>query len=174
MRYLLLFFSVLVFSGCAIKSDFPSTPEITFIGFSKQNIKANEDSFQVYFKFKDLEGDLGGPADTNLSAYDCDRFDVKDETANSCYKKKAWNLFITEYRNDSLNIKPLIIKNPTLAFIEPKNQEPLSGTISVNLVNLTCVPIEKALDTIRFKIRIKDQAGNLSNTIETTPVYLYQ
>lgn len=174
MKYLLLFSIPIFLLSCAIKSDFPTVPEIEFIGFSKTKIKANEDSFQVYFKFKDLEGDIGGPIDTNIAAYDCDRFDVNDNTANSCYKKKAWNLFITEYRNDSINIKPLIIKNPTLAYVEPSIQEPLSGTISVNLVNLTSVPIEKISDTIHFKIRIKDQAGHLSNIIETPNVYLFK
>lgn len=160
--------------GCAIKSDFPSTPEIEFVGFSKTNIKANEDSFQVYFKFKDLEGDIGWPADTNTAAYECNRFDIIDTGVNSCFKKASWNLFITEYHNDTQNIKPFIIKNPTLPYIDKLNQEPLSGTISVNLVNLTTVPIEKTLDTVWFKIRIKDQAGNISNMIQTSPVYLYK
>lgn len=122
----------------------------------------------IFFKFEDAEGDLGGDTVEGVKD-DCDYFDADDLTANSCYKNRNWNLFVTDTRNRD-GFKPFIVSIPRLPNVT--QQEPLSGIINVNIFGASCKPLEKERDTVIYSVQIKDQAGNLSNKIFTEPIYI--
>ncbi|MBK7959046.1 MAG: hypothetical protein IPK03_13690 [Bacteroidetes bacterium] len=137
---------------------------------SKNVIKNADNSFSIFFKFEDAEGDLGGDTVVGVSN-DCDYFDTEDMTATSCYKKINWNLFVIDTRNRD-GFKPFIVSIPRLAPVPVNEQEPLSGMINVDMFNAACKPLEKERDTVIYSIQIKDQAGNFSNKIFTEPIYI--
>lgn len=170
MRNLFFLFSLSILHGCKLDSNFPTVPKIEYSHVSKNVIKNAENSFTIYFKFEDAEGDLGGDSVKGVTN-DCDYFDTEDLTANSCFKKINWNLFVVDTRNRD-GFKPFIVSIPRLVPVPESEQEPLSGVISVIMSNAACKPLEKERDTVIYSIQIKDQAGNFSNKIYTEPIYI--
>lgn len=170
MRVLIFLVLVVLQWGCKLSSFFPTVPKIEYVGVSKSQVENLKDSLTLFFRFEDAEGDLGGANSPNT---DCDLTDVLDTSANSCYKNVNWNLFVVDTRNQD-GFKPFMVPIPTLALIPKNEQEPLSGIISVQIFAPGCKPLEKVRDTVVYSIQIKDQAGNMSNKIQTAPIIIYK
>lgn len=168
LKYLLVLFSLIVVVSCIKPEPLPEEPSIEFMQFEKMlNEAASSDTLLVYsrgvltFSFVDGDGDLG-----------------YDSTASDFVNP---NLLINYYeiRNGD-TVKTLLL------FYDIVNQQYDTTTFNGTLPNLTPyygapTAIEGEIsdtlfiddpsseyDTILFKVRVIDRAGNISNEI-TTP-----
>lgn len=140
---LIVFALSALFAACTNPPDFSEVPEIEFISINKTLIHEQSDSVNLIFSFKDGDGDLGvNQSDTST------------------------NTFITDLRSG---------KNPftytyRLPYISSKGSiKAISGQISINIPGVTCVP-GKTIDTVLYRIQIKDRAGHYSNIIESEKI----
>ena len=141
--------------SCTKPPDYPVVPEIGFKGFTKNFMDQgflNEDSLMVTISFTDGDGDLGD--------------------------HDSLNLFITDKRTGFLQDQFRIPFIP-----EQGASNGISGEISFALYNTCCIFSDKSippctpntqepLDTLIYSIYIKDRSNNLSNVIETEPIFL--
>lgn len=141
--------------NCANPPDYPDAPVIEFKAMSKnrmfQNSKPEADSISLTFTFTDGDGDLG--SDDSVS------------------------VFITDGR-DGFPKPPYKIP-----YIDEQGAgNGISGEITIRL-NTTCCTFSNGfppcsvvpavpLDTLTYKVYIRDRAGHLSNTIETPLIFL--
>lgn len=144
----------LSFTGCVIAPDFSDVPEITFISFSKSQIKQgdlNNDSVFVTIEFTDGNGDIG--AESNESTI---------------------NMFVIDNRNGEIYDNVKLPKIP-----QDGAGNGVKGTIIFKMFNgcclyedgtPNCTAIPDATNDVTFDIYIKDNAENQSNTITTPPL----
>ncbi len=138
--------------ACVTPPDYPKEPHIQFLNYSKNTMRQGEFGFEdttfVHLSFTDGDGDLGGDS---LAVF------FRDVRLN------YW---------DSLFQLPKIPSRGASAGV--------SGTIELQLGTTCCLDIippcrpsaTKLLDTIVYEIYIKDRAGNKSNYVRATPLYL--
>ena len=147
----ILFF--LIVAACQ-PPEYPDEPQITFMGLSTNilnectpamQLNNNCDTVLITMGFTDGDGDLGAIG--------------KDSTVNC---------FVTDLRTGTVTSR--LIPQTDL----PGNIKSVSGEITfvmnANVCRNTFPPL--AQDTVIYKIRIKDRAGNMSNEITTSPIYL--
>jgi len=153
--WLALFSLGLLFTSCIKPPEYPDTPEIEFVGLSKNIVNQRNtqlDTVALFFSFTDGDGDLSS-----------DTFD----------------LFIRDSRleiTDSFRIPPIPREGAANG---------ISGEFTVlinNQVGLCCIPPNGAppclpneefpSDTMSYFISIMDRAKNVSNTIETSPIVI--
>lgn len=150
---------LLVLTGwrCLEAPNFPIEPSIEFMGLSKDTIRQGifqEDSLFVTFRFEDGDGDLG-------------RTDQEPDN----------NIFFIDERTGTLDNTFAI---PTLPADGAGNG--VEGQIRILLFSTCCiypdgsdpcVPNDQyPLDTVQYRIYIKDRAGHTSNEILTPPIIL--
>lgn len=157
-----IFFSIIVGAlafACSQPPVYPLEPVITYEGLSRSQIPQSSNSIDdldtliIRIGFTDGDGDLGDADSVNIILRDSrDGFE---------------NIF---------KIKPI----PALG-----SGDGISGEIAIKLTNnpntkyfcctfpntrVTCIPSEEfPTDTMSYAIRIRDRAGNWSNTIQTEP-----
>jgi hypothetical protein len=159
--YILVIVFALGVSFCVQPPDYPDTPEIKYIGISKNEMQQGDgytDSLFVTFSFTDGNGDLGFPE--------------SDPTAS---------VFIRDSR-DSFPKPPL-----QLPYVEPQGTgNGISGEITVKLPTTCCiytspegikfacndVPVSIQYDSFFYFIKIRDRSGNESNEIKTEVIRL--
>ena len=160
----LLFGSVAVaglLQYCVKPPNYPDEPVIEFMGLSKNVMRQTPlgaDTVLVMFNFTDGNGDLGS-------------------------QNNEPNIFIEDGR-DSFPKDPYAIP-----YIEPQGAgNGISGMITIALPTTCCIypdvngikfpPCDttknapQSLDTVFYRIYIKDRAGNISNKITTDPITL--
>lgn len=147
-----IFIVSLFIIACVTPPDYPKEPRIQFLNYSKSTMRQGEFGFEdttfVKLSFTDGDGDLGGDS---LAVF------FRDVRLNH------W---------DSLFQLPKIPSRGASAGV--------SGTIELRLGTTCCLDIippcrpssTKLLDTIVYEIFIKDRAGNQSNMVRATPLYL--
>jgi hypothetical protein len=152
----LLLLVVLTFATCIKPPDYPIEPQIEFTGLSKTTMRqgqlGSEDSLYLFFSFTDGDGDIGGVGQD----------------------KDSLNIFLTDKRNNQLAERFRIPFVP-----EQGAGNGISGEVQVLLFTTCCnvlPPCEpsltKPIDTLVYEIYIKDRAGNKSNVIQTSPIFL--
>lgn len=143
---------LLGFFACIKPPSYPIEPVIEFVGLSKNVIQQstlNEDSITINFTFTDGDGDLGD--------------------------NDSINIFVTDTRQD------FIANKFRIPYIPPEGAaNGISGEVSIVTYSTCCifpdgqVPCTPSdtypVDTLTYKIQIRDRAGNLSNFIETPPI----
>lgn len=138
----------LIFFSCTKKkcSESESIPVIEY-----NNFVITGDSAIITINFEDCNGDIG----------------------SSC-KSNVFDLFLTYIEVE--NGKDTIIDvNPPLYYCLPPidvASTPAKGTISVKISPLFYRP--GGPDTIKYKVLLRDVAGNWSNAIITPPIYVPQ
>jgi hypothetical protein len=153
----LLSFLVLTGWNCLDTPDFPDEPYIEFVSLTKDTLQQGvfqEDSLFVTFHFEDGDGDLG-------------RTDQEPEN----------NIFFIDERTGTLDNTFAI---PTIP--EDGAGNGVEGEVKILLFSTCCiypdgsdpcVPNDQyPLDTVQYRIYIKDRAGNKSNEILTSPIIL--
>ncbi len=142
------------FFACIKPPSYPIEPVIAFTSLSKVTIQQstlNEDSITINFTFTDGDGDLG----------DSDSI----------------NIFVTDTRQD------FIANKFRIPFIPPEGAaNGISGEVSIVTYSTCCIfpdgqvpctpSVTYPVDTLTYKVQIKDRAGNLSNIIETPPIFV--
>ena len=147
--FALLSISIFLLDGCKPGPQFPNTPEITWNRFSQTSIQQLTGQIKLIFDFQDGDGDLG--ADENDSIP---------------------NLIIIDNRTeDTIFYRIPIIPQENRNF-------GITGEVEVDFSTVCCIstgclpsPIP-AIDSVTYRIRLQDQAGNWSNEVETTPLYI--
>lgn len=133
--------------GACTKKKFSDIPKLTFNNFSTNNVKAgSNEKLYIYIGIQDGDGDIG--FGTN-------------------------NLFFKDLRDSSTtNFQIPVISEQ----YNPKDG--IEGILGVeyNASFLLLRPdsLHKENDTIVWEIYIKDKKGNKSNTVTTTPLYLFK
>jgi hypothetical protein len=142
---------------CLDSPDFPDEPYIEFLGLSKDTIRQGnfqEDSLFVVFRFEDGDGDLG-------------RNDQDPEN----------NIFFIDERTGTLDNTFGLPAIP-----EEGASNGVEGEISILLFSTCCIfpdgsdpctiSEQYPMDTVQYRIYIKDRAGHKSNEILTSPIIL--
>lgn len=138
-------------SACEKAPIYDDTPSISFVGFSTDTIQQATGITAFIIGFTDGDGDLGS-----------------DEN-------NVTNLFIIDERNaDTMAYRiPHIPKQGVSSAI--------SGEIEVDISNFCCIPtdipipcfeIANTYQQVRYKVIVRDNAGNVSNEILTAPLTL--
>jgi len=155
-------FVLLTFPGSCVKPpDYPNTPVIKFKRISKTQLKQGtqgEDSLTVVFTYTDGDGDLGFPNnDAQASIF------VQD--ARDSFPKYSYKIPYVEPQGTGNGISGEIsIVLPTTCCIYTTPQG----------IKLSCDQVPKTFksDSLYYRIRIRDRAGNMSNTITTDKITL--
>jgi hypothetical protein len=144
-----LLFAIVLFTGCFKEPNYPPEPVIQFMSVTStaDPILALTSDVYIQFSFQDGDGNLGRRSDDDTTA----------------------NMYVKDLRTGFVN---------SLAYSIPpipqKGSSPgVKGDISFNFRNsLFCNPLDpgKMQDTIVYEIYVKDRAGNISNTITTSPI----
>lgn len=145
MRYLSLGLVFILLFSCNKVNKYAVTPKISFFQMTVDQMKAGQDTtFFVYIKFEDGDGDIG--FGTN-------------------------NLFFIDKR-DTDTVAYEIPAIPDR--FEPKRG--LSGSLQVEILAAPLIlrtdTIHKERDTLVWDIYMKDQAGNMSNMVNSSPLIL--
>jgi hypothetical protein len=148
MKSILLFIiSLCLFCGC--KKDTPpfinpptsTTPVIEFVDASPSTAKQFSDSIKFTIKFIDGDGNVGDISADSLS------------------------LYLTDNRDATLverfHIQPIAPANSTVS---------VQGKFSILLKNTIILNSNNTSETTTFSIKLKDRAGNFSNTIQTNTI----
>lgn len=157
VQYLFVALVLGLIIGCTNAPNFPITPEIEFIGASKNSMiqnSLNTDSIFISISFTDGDGDLGGMTETS-----------------------SQNIFITDNRTGQLYDQFRITDIP-----QQGASNGISGEIIMRLYTTCCLfpdnippceaPIDYPTNELTLDISIMDRAGNKSNTITTAPIIL--
>ncbi len=156
MKYLLtIFLTLALWIGCAKAPNYSKEPKIEFRNLTKSVMKqgkSNEDTTFATIFFTDGDGDIGSENNTP-------------------------NIFIIDKRllNDTT-------ESSAIPNVPPQGTgNGISGNITFKLYNSCCIfknqipctpSIQKPVDTLIYQIFIKDRAGNRSNIVEASPIYL--
>jgi hypothetical protein len=145
--------------SCREKQEFPPEPRIEFLSFSKLEHPTGYDTLGVLLiSYTDGDGDLGIPP--------------RDTT--------HYNFFVSYFVMKNGELQPGTFFNTLTGKIDtinfnnrfgPLAPDDYSGWIKGEIED-TIKPLydprsTKEFDTIQFKVFLKDQAGNQSNTVET-------
>ncbi len=152
--FTLLAFVILGFPACRKDTgkSYPDEPQITYKGISNNQINFFDTGAvcNITFDFTDGNGDIGRTEDSAIT--------------------------IMDYRSDTLY---RIYQYPfPVIGNEFRDHEWLEGSALITLHSVFFTPRLDSLhmaerkDTLFYKINIKDQAGNTSNTIETETIYV--
>ncbi|MDJ1493925.1 hypothetical protein QNI19_13360 [Cytophagaceae bacterium DM2B3-1] len=165
--------AVLFFSACdEIIPKFSDTPKITFDKIRIGQEATRRDTLYISVKFQDGDGDIGREANT----------DTSDWNYKIIPYKKFRGEFVPVVFEDAQSEK-LFIRGTTIPVLKPDGRKgPIEGTMTqiilgitqVNLFPLTPEDSMKLLfnDIVKFKIQIKDEAGHLSNEVESDEVQI--
>lgn len=159
---LALFGSALCLFTCTTPPDYNDIPEIEFVGTSKTRLNQQglnalygKDSLLIFINFTDGDGDLDETGVVQL-------IDQRDTN------------LVTEYQlpkieqqgaaNGISGEMSIVIFAPC-CIIPPNGQIPQNGCDYTN-------PFLQALDSVAYRLRLRDHAGHWSNTVLTTPIEL--
>ncbi len=143
------------FAACATPPEYPDVPAIEFLELSKDTLRRGsffDDTTFVKFSFTDGDGDIGD--------------------------RDSLQLVVIDSRNDFTN-------EFRIPFVPKFGDSGLKGEITVRLFTSCCIFPDSLFlegctdvfsqmpyDELTYDIYIKDRAGNFSNTITTSPIYI--
>ncbi len=152
---------ILVLNACQKKEDYPDTPQIEFLNFTKiQNGSSIDNKGILSLYFTDGDGNIGlAEGDTNAP------FNV-----GSPY---YYNFYINYYEKQKGNLVLVALPSPQHARIPPivgtGDNKPTKGTLDIELfINNYSSPY----DTILFEAWIYDRNLNQSNIIRTPEIII--
>lgn len=151
----LLIAALAIVISCNKKASdyFPIEPQIYYKSLNKNTIDptALEDTLKITLEFTDGDGDLG-----------------------TDQEEKTMSIFLKDSRDTTSLIKyPFPYISPNM---RPTNGS-LQGSININLgpENFSIkdsLHLALRADTLTFKIYVIDNAGHVSDTVQTDPIYL--
>lgn len=157
--FLLLFF--LVLGGCLKREDYPSRPDLEFIGYyPNTSFTTPLDSIGfIKVRFTDGDGDLG------LRESDVDGVFASGEPYH-------FNLFIHYFEKrdgEYVEVELPGTQNVRFGNLTPEGRDKtLEGEMDIGLVASAATTV----DTVRFEVFIVDRALNHSDTVVTPDILL--
>ncbi len=178
-RILYWFFSFVIFSSCLREPEWSSTPVIKFEKIEKITKVTNDgfggktklDSVIMFIRFQDGDGDLGV---------------TQAEVVASPAKYKDFRNFEVAVMHKKNGKFDLITFTPPLGGLMNFNFNPdrktgaIEGSISYSTQFVYAFykgyspRFTPNNDTLKFQIFIRDNAKNVSNTVETDPIVIFQ
>ena len=159
-----LFLGGITLGSCYKEPNFSLKPEIEFASISKdirldQFTGAKKDSIIVSVKFQDGDGDLG----------------YNTEEIGKVVKQTDYNYIVKSFRKNKGVFVPFEPFETLSGFYPRLNTDdkvgPIEGTLSYRIeIETAFWPVKK--DTVKFAVTIKDRSGNISNTVESTPIVI--
>lgn len=153
----LVILSMTLFYQCNDKKVFSETPEIEFVGVNQDTFdqgRLANDSIYLTIRFRDGDGDIG-------------------------FENNTANIFLEDSRDGFVNTfsSPVIPLNTTTASLEGSIQVLVRTLLSVccKFTNGQdpCTPSSsQPLDSLYYTIHIMDRAGNQSNEVRSSTLYL--
>jgi hypothetical protein len=170
---LLLLVTVSVFNACVNPPKYPIIPKIALISVTDSIIDQRA-IISVTFSFEDGDGDLG--TDANDST--CINLCLPKEDENSCYQNQLFGIFFTDNRTGCL-----LASGTVIPVIPPKgSSNAISGEITATVGPICCLPPDNSAgcipnatyprDTLYGSLRIRDKAGNFSNSVNFGPIFI--
>ena len=147
-----LFALATLLAACSKPPDYPVEPVISFISYSKTDLKQGSDTVYIKFGFTDGDGDLG--------------LNIGDT---------ATNLYLIDPR-----FTPSEAETFLFPFVPEQGVgNGIKGEATIKL-NATCcrylgcglTDVDHPYDTISYQLRIRDRAGHYSNTLNLPPLRL--
>ena len=160
---LVVFSVVALVTGCYKEVSFDVKPYIEFKDLRKeirldQFSGTKKDSVILTVKFQDGDGDLG----------------LNEQEKAAAQTNKDYNYIIRLFRKKNGNFQEFIPPRPYSGFFPRLKSDgklgPIEGTLdySVDFPHPFVLP----KDSIKFEVTIKDRAGNISNSIESSVIVL--
>ena len=144
---LLSILMMLGIAACIQPPNYPIEPEIEFVSLSKSEVLQAIDTFRINFAYTDGDGDIGAVGN---------------------------NVIITDSRTgfeETFGV-PLVPQQGVSNGISGEISLLVFASCCLNS-NPICLPTPNANpEEIIYTIRMFDQAGNISNTIQTSPIFL--
>jgi hypothetical protein len=162
-------------NACISPPSYPPTPRIEFRSFSDTLINQLE-SFDVVIYFEDGDGDLGSDfSDPAACTNPC----LPETVDTSCFNNSLFNIFAVDDRTGCILASGAII--PDIPAKGSTNA--ISGEMIISVGPVCCfdrvggqggcVPLpDYPRDSLTFKLRIRDKAGNFSNELSVGPVFI--
>lgn len=158
----LMLLTIGLLTGCYKEVSFDVKPVIEFKELRKIIVldgfsQSKKDSLILTIKFQDGDGDLG--LDTRDSV-------LKKQGFNYIVKpfRKRRGVFV-EFPNNGVTYSGYFIRLRT-----DGKAGPIEGTLDYSVDFLQDFVVKK--DTVKFQVTIRDRAGNLSNTVESSNIIL--
>ena len=156
--FTLLLFAVST-TGCFTPPDYSPVPEIVFNSMTKFEViepfsKTKQDSVVITLDFKDGDGDLGESTDNR----DDSRYDTWGNYELRTFRKTTGNQF-----------QEIILPANFKIFFPVLKPDGKRGPIEGKLDYASYFPYTQTakLTTVKFQIRVRDRAFNVSNLVET-------
>lgn len=148
------FCALILVMSCVKPPKYPKEPTIKYERMTKSIMKQdgvfNGDSTTITISFTDGDGDLGSTIRRGNAFFRDTRSTKKDTFTIPAIPQQGANNGVSGEISFTLYSSCCIYSNTSACFPNPN------------------VP----LDTMTYEIQILDEAGNVSNTIETTPIIL--
>lgn len=167
--------AMLILKSCISPPSYPVTPRIEFRSLSDTLIN-QLDTFNLIVYFEDGDGDLGNlPSEDSVCLNPC----LPEGADSSCFSNKLFSVFAVDDRTGCLLASGTVVPN-----IPAKGStNAISGEMIITVGPVCCfdklnniggcVPLpEYPRDSLTFKLRIRDKAGNFSNEIAVGPVFI--
>ncbi len=161
-KYLFLLLPLASFYACVQPPDYPEAPEIEFLQLNKDTIVQgspnHDDELQISFSFKDGDGDLGLESSKPIVLTD-----LRDGS-------QQWT-----FGFDAL--PEVGAANGISGEITVIVRTGFSGVCCIYDIDDQVSPcgqpsLVEPFDTLIYSIQLTDRAGNVSNTIETPPIFV--
>lgn len=154
--YMFLIFvgGLFLLQSCLKRKEYPIIPHIEFKSFVPMG-----DSARLIFSFTDGDGDLG--------PITSDAGELQDNVILKYYEKVngAWVL------PNNADGDPIVFPYTTTTLTPAGKNKALKGDMIIYIVPLYYNPFSPNSDTIKYDIRLLDQAGHQSNVVETGEIY---
>jgi hypothetical protein len=161
-KYLFLLLLLAFFQACVEPPDYPEGPELEFVSLNKDTIlqgsPGNNDELRITFSFTDGDGDLG--------------------------TEPSKPIVLTDMRDGSQEWSFGFDAVPELGAANGISGE-MTVIINTGFSGVCCIyerddqvspcgqpSILEPIDTLIYQIQVTDRAGNVSNVIQTPPIFV--
>lgn len=168
--FFLIIITGLTLSSCVDTPDFDNTPSIRFNDVEPFTIydsfsQTNADSIVITIDFEDGDGDLGISPE--------ERSDTTK--LNTIYKEWGnYEITVLERKKDgTFQVRPVSVFDKL--FFDTLKRDGKPGPIKGKLDFRQTLPASRfaKLTTVKFRIRVRDRAFNVSNSVETDTLSVY-
>jgi hypothetical protein len=155
----------LVINYCESNENFSNTPLLENPTVSRSQVSGNLDSITIKFDFKDGDGDIGELEPDTTSYNLCDLNTINTAAFSMLFVEDTRTGCFVNYHLEAIPVES--------GSITGEMEVTFNSICCIYGGDTACIPsTQYPTDTVIFKIRMKDRAGNISNLLTTPPVYI--